>query len=388
MKKNICIIVSSLYGGGAERVAADLTQILYEKYNVYIVVFSEKEKQYDFRGKYINIGVPLRRGMGKILTVIQRVKKLKAIKRVYQIDISISILDSPNLVNILSGGKTIISYHSNKTVADKSRLARLINRQCIKKADKIVTVSNYIREDLIKNYGADREKLCVIHNMCDVNKIINLAKKDTPYKEKHPVLVTVGNLREAKGHWHLIKAFSEVKKDVLDAELYIIGEGELLSKLERLIGRLDLRESVHLEGFQENPFPYMKGADVFVFSSIYEGFGNVLVEALACEKAIVSVDCPAGPKEILNPTNINRNISDDFYEADFGILVPPFSTEYDFDENVQLNDEELLFAEAIKHVLNSPDIKEQYKNRALNRALDFSMKEAEKKWVQLIDSIA
>jgi glycosyltransferase involved in cell wall biosynthesis len=114
-----------------------------------------------------------------------------------------------------------------------------------------------------------------------------------------PLIITIGRLQKMKAHDTLIKAFKIVRKKV-NCRLMIIGEGEEHESLQKLIDSLGLTSSVRLTGGMENPYPFLKAAEVFVLTSVYEGFGNVLVEALALGKKIVSTNCVGGPAYILN----------------------------------------------------------------------------------------
>jgi glycosyltransferase involved in cell wall biosynthesis len=121
---------------------------------------------------------------------------------------------------------------------------------------------------------------------------------DEIFRKKCKRIIAIGTLKEQKDYPTLLRAFKKVtvKKN---AELLILGEGPERPKLEKLINELNLQGNVHLPGFVQNPISYLKGADLFVLSSAWEGFGNVIVEALACGVPVVSTDCKSGPAEIL-----------------------------------------------------------------------------------------
>ncbi len=114
-----------------------------------------------------------------------------------------------------------------------------------------------------------------------------------------PVIISIGRLNKMKDFGSLIKAFQIVKQQV-DCRLLIIGDGSERESLQDLIHTLRLDPFVTLSGAMENPYPYLRASNIFVLTSKYEGFGNVLVEALALEKRIVSTRCVGGPSYILN----------------------------------------------------------------------------------------
>lgn len=111
-------------------------------------------------------------------------------------------------------------------------------------------------------------------------------------------LLTVGRLKTQKNHALLIRALKIVRRSV-DARLLILGTGECEEETRAFIDAEGLTEHVLMPGHVENPIPFYTASDLFVLSSDYEGFGNVLVEALACGLPVVSTDCPFGPAEIL-----------------------------------------------------------------------------------------
>ncbi len=130
------------------------------------------------------------------------------------------------------------------------------------------------------------------------------------YEEGIKVILAVGRLHIQKGFDVLLKAFSKVYSNRQDVRLLIMGEGPDRAFLEQQRDKLGLREVVDMPGFVANPLPYMTNADLFVFSSRWEGLGNALIEALACGVKVVATDCPNGPREILE-------------NGRYGELVPP-----------------------------------------------------------------
>jgi glycosyltransferase involved in cell wall biosynthesis len=157
------------------------------------------------------------------------------------------------------------------------------------------------------------EKIKVIYNPVITPELFARAEEplDHPWFRpgEPPVVLGVGRLTQAKDFPTLIRAFALVRKE-RPARLMILGEGEERPKLEALVRELRLEEDVALPGFVDNPYKYMKRAAVFVLSSRWEGFGIVLVEAMALGTPVVATDCPSGPAEILE-------------NGKWGRLVPP-----------------------------------------------------------------
>ena len=121
-----------------------------------------------------------------------------------------------------------------------------------------------------------------------------------------PVVLGVGRLGDQKDFTTLVQAFALLAKKREDLRLMILGEGKQRAILEALVRELELTERISLPGYVPNPYPMMKRAALFVLTSRFEGFGNVVAEALACGCNVVSVDCPSGPSEILDEGKYGR----------------------------------------------------------------------------------
>ena len=113
-------------------------------------------------------------------------------------------------------------------------------------------------------------------------------------------IIAVGTLKPQKDFETLIRAFARLQRDRPTARLLILGEGPVRPDLERLAAEFEVSEDVFLPGFVRDPYPFYRAADLFVLSSRYEGFGNVIVEALENGLSVVSTDCESGPREILS----------------------------------------------------------------------------------------
>lgn len=176
------------------------------------------------------------------------------------------------------------------------------------KADGIVAVSQGAADDLAQFAKLDRRSIEVIYNPVVGSPPQRHAVECGPadwWQCSHKRLLAVGTLKAIKGYDTLLDAFARLRERV-DARLLILGEGSERAALEAQVERLGLQGQVSMPGFVLDPGPYYQRADLFVLSSNAEGFGNVVVEALAAGTPIVSTDCPSGPREILADGRFGR----------------------------------------------------------------------------------
>ncbi|MBK8937637.1 MAG: glycosyltransferase [Polyangiaceae bacterium] len=171
-------------------------------------------------------------------------------------------------------------------------------RHLYHRADRVISLSHGVHRDLAALDARLADRVTVIHNAC-VDERIESPRTDAVMPETDaPVVLAAGRLTGQKGFPYLLDAFGEVRART-GAELWIIGEGPDRPALEAQIAQLDLGAAVKLLGFQKDPHAFMRRATVFCLSSVFEGFGNVVVEAMACGAPVVSTDCPYGPSEII-----------------------------------------------------------------------------------------
>lgn len=219
-------------------------------------------------------------------------------------------------------------------------------------ADAIVVISNGVKSDFVTNYKVPKEKIQVIYNPLNKMRISELAAEDTAVKNESPLIVSVGRLVYQKGFDILLRAFRRVRNSI-PSKLLIIGDGEKRRELIQLTKSLDLQNEVTFLEFQHNPFKYMKIATVFCLASRYEGFGNVILEAMTLGIPVVATDCPSGPAEILD-------------NGKYGILVQP-------------NDHDSL-AEALLRVLTDTQLRDELSRLSIERSQFFDFDTAIKQW--------
>jgi glycosyltransferase involved in cell wall biosynthesis len=178
-------------------------------------------------------------------------------------------------------------------------------------ADTIVAVSTGVADDLARYGLQSRRRISVIYNPIITRDFDQRAAVRTDHawldQAEEPVFVAVGRLHKQKDYPTLLRAFALARQSV-KVRLMILGEGPLLGELQALATELGIAEHVTFAGFRSNPLPFMRAAKALVLSSSYEGFGNVLAEALACGTPVISTRCN-GPLEILG-------------DGAFGTLVP------------------------------------------------------------------
>lgn len=384
----ILFIVATLTNGGAEKVVSNLTMNLPSDVDIDILVNSQSHKDYSVRGNIISLKMPHRTKktlLYQIITFFKRYFKLKKLKKANNYTACISILDSANIVNILTGkkkSKIIITAHNTlsmqKTFEYKYIVYPMV-RLLYNRADKIVCVSKGVMNDLKENFGIDSNILCTIYNgfECPASKI--------DIKTEANNLVSMGRLEKVKGFDHLIRATALAIKRNPKIRLHILGDGSLKKSLIKLTQDLKIEKNIIFHGFVNNPEEILRKADVFVFASTYEGFGNVLLEAMGLGLPVISTDYTSGAREILYPSSDLSCIIKDRYEvAPYGILTP-VCKETSLDADGYLI-EEKIFSDAILFLLESKMLREQLSVSGKKRAQEFSINTIVQLWMDILKS--
>jgi glycosyltransferase involved in cell wall biosynthesis len=211
--------------------------------------------------------------------------------------------------------------------------------------DGIIAVSEGVKRDICHLGGFSESKVRVIYNPAAIGGSVQRLPRPMSNKlwgdgfRFH--ILSVGTLKSQKDHETLIRAMALLPES-LGAKLIILGEGPLRGVLEKLARELQLENKVLLPGFMIDPTPWFRSADLFVLSSGYEGFGNVIVEALEHGVPVVSTDCLSGPAEILE-------------HGKYGKLVP-------------VRDQVSLAAAIVESYYDAHD-----RTKLMNRAKDFSI---------------
>ena len=236
-----------------------------------------------------------------------------------------------------------VSHEQEPSLLGRVEL-RLIRRQ-FPALDGAIALSGGVASELRRIVPALRDRVEVVPNIglplpAQMAEAMTL---DRPEAGPGCTLLACGRLTKQKDYPTLFQAFARLSGN--DLRLNILGDGELRQSLTQMAQDLGIADRVTFLGFQRDPFSHMRRADIFVLSSRWEGFGNVLVEAMAMGTPVVSTDCPHGPAEI-----IEDNLT--------GLLVPTESPE--------------ALAVALQRLIDDPDLRLQLGQAGQTRAQDFS----------------
>jgi len=404
MKMKVLILVESLkVGGGSERFAATLGSKLYQEgcYVSYLTLMEENPK-YEFKGDYytLNEGYIYGNIFKRTLDLFIYAPKITKLCNELGIETIISVSEVANFHAVLSrwlyGNKVriIATQHINPEIFLHSTIKTDLIKFFYPRADKVVCVSKETEKILNRKYGV--QNTCTIYNMMDIEENIKLSPEELPseYKEivvghgeDHLNFINIGRLDRQKGQWFLIRSFKKVVDNFENARLFIIGEGDLKHDLEYLINELNLENNVFLLGNVENVFPFLGNCDCFVFTSLWEGFGLVLVEALSVNLPTISTDCKTGPREILCPElDLDTEIEYPYY-GNSGILIqtPPNKFLLNNIDEVPLIKEEDVLADLMTKIIEDEEVQNKYSNGLL-QAENFDVKKIMAQWNELLQN--
>lgn len=398
--KKIAFVINDMRIGGAERVLANLTMGFPKDWEIDIILSDASEIEYDYCGNIIDLGIIRKKNDNAVYyflkVLLQRIKILRKLKKKKKYDACIGFADSANVANILSGNKyckIITTIHSTLSEANRLKEYRYVVSPLAKLlynfSDIVVAVSEGVRQDLIYNYRIKDSKIKTIYNGCDLDRIEAmkcepLTIEEEKWTEGEFVVATMGRMDIPKGQWHLIRAFNGIVERMPDAKLLILGEGNCEAYLRKLSHDFKLDNNVIFCGFKKNPFRILQKCEVFVFPSIYEGFGNAIVEAMQCGLPIISTDFNTGAREIMAPkTDLTYKAKNRIEKAEYGLLTPVCNgIQYSAEDKMTL--EEKYLQQAILFLKESKEDMEKYRIASLNRAKAFSMLQMVEKWKDII----
>lgn len=374
-RPKISFFLPSFEGGGAEQNLINiLNNINRENYELELVLGNKKGV---FLDQVPNDILIVDLGGQSLFNIFFKIRRYFSSKKT---DIFVSTFPRFNLVNLLakifSNSKAKFVLIEQTTPSRLHKTAKSFFHKIIAyffltflikvlypRADIIVCVSNSVKEDLLHILGRS-SKLEVIYNPIVDDSILSSSKEPLGsdqyiFEGAYPVIIAVGRLVKAKDYPNLLRAFRKVLNSK-QARLLILGEGPEEKQLKDLASQLKIYNDVIFAGFKKNPYKYMAHSSLFALSSVREGFGNVIIQAMACGVPVVATNDKSGPGEIID-NEIN------------GILVYPQNP--------------VDLADGILKILENPDFAKKLSENGLERSKHFTVKESVSSYERLFNKL-
>ena len=382
MKQKILLTINSLRSGGAERVVSQLLAHLQDDFDIHLALYNHTI-EYDIPAgiKILDLNQSENDGQVSMLLKLPWLSyKVSRYCKQNDIRYSVAFLNRPCYINALMRslwgykGRMVMCERTHQTamLKTKSALTSAITKFLIKasynRADLVLANATAMKKDLHENLHVNTA-IQVIYNPVD---ILDLQLKiqepvNFDFTDKTFYFIAVGNFRKEKNFPVLLDAFALIKE--VDCKLLLIGDGIMEKTLRQKVIELRIADRVVFCGRDNNPFKYIYKCDSFVLCSDVEGFPNVLLEALACGKPVISTDCKSGPREMLAPeTDPAIQLTDRFSEEEFGILTPVGNA--------------AIMAEAMKKMATDENLRNRLAEKSAKRAADFDISVIRKYFVK------
>ncbi len=357
--QRLTLVISSLGMGGAERVLSLLANRWADQgRSIVLLTFDDGSEAPFFE---LRPSVDLRplalsgrsaHWAGSALRNADRIRRLRRALAQSRPGAIISFMDRVNVLTLLASRRlhvpVVISERTDPTVHKVGRWWNAARRWTYPLADAIVVQTDSIKKRFRPSMAS---KIHVIANPVP-------APPGSPTShDAEKTIIGMGRLIESKGFDLLLRAFAKISASRPEWRLEIIGEGPERGRLESLAQRLGVGERVFLPGLSRIPTERLRAAQVFALSSHYEGFPNVLLEAMACGLAVVSADCPTGPRHII-------------HDGIDGLLVPTGDAE--------------ALAAALDRLTGDPALRRALGREALAVAGRFNLEEIGRRWDDLL----
>lgn len=356
-KKKIAFVISSLTPGGAERVVTVLSNSLSNEYDVTLITLSKSIPFYtlDKKVKLTHCIEEKQNPSGLFQSLKLNVRLLLALTKILKkerIEVVIGFMRTSNILSILAGTflniSVIISERNHPTVIDRSqsKFWKLLTRFTYPLATKVV-----IQTQIIKDYYqkfVKPSKLVIIPNPInpDFSAVQGIRKNK---------IITIGSLINQKAQHHLINVFSKINPQ--NWSLDIVGEGKRREELQKLIDDLGMTKKIKLTGRTKEVEKVYSSSKIFVLTSNFEGFPNVLLEAMFFGVACISTNCPSGPSDLIKD-GVN------------GYLIP-VGGEIELEKKLRL-------------LMEDDELQRKFSKNAVITSSNYSVDKIKKRWMALI----
>lgn len=394
--KKIAFLTYSLAGGGIEKKVLGLTHFLNGKgidCGLILLRGRNDYRTHPVYGKLSGKARVLTRGVSRIPKLMVLPVFVKALLRLRQIvrsdGISILIATDPFgwflafLLSYLVPLEYIVDL--NVSLVHDTPHYLFLMKPVLNRSKQIVCVSRGLAQDLRGRFHIPDTKIRTIYNggwpagktgllPPDMRQI----KKMGALRKRGVVFISAGRLEKQKNHGLLIRSFAAVHAANPNASLVLLGQGSREEELRQLVKQLSLSGNVHFFGFTQIPELYLRRADVFVFTSRWEGFGNAVVEAMGAGLPVIATDCPYGPREIIAGDCAYGKTSQLLY-GKYGVLCPlPQNPPGD----------RLLLAKAMSRLAQDKKLRTIYRRKSLARAAHFTGQRMGQNYLSLVRSLA
>ena len=303
-RRKVCFVLPSLAGGGAERAAVQILNALGADWDRSMYLFKRE-------GPYLSeLSPEVALTTGSRQSRVGRWRELRQYIAATNPDVVVSFLSYFTVLSAVRAALTRarVVFHQQTPMtaflddadyqwrhAWRKRVFQSVARFGYSAADLIITSSRGVADDLTAAFGVDPSQVRVVGNPVDVAAVTAAATESLAPEDEarwvRPVIVAAGRLADAKNYPLLIEALARLRVTI-PARVFVLGQGDRGDALRQLAQECGVDEAIVWCGFQANPWKFMARADVFALTSRYEGFGNVLIEAMACGTPVVATRSP------------------------------------------------------------------------------------------------
>ncbi len=369
-KKKIGILVNSLAAGGAERIVANLLFALHADYEIHLLLLRDEIDYPMPEGQRVEFLSSEKQGGGESGSTMIRLPFVAWRLRQYcnknEIDLLISFMTRPNFAAGIARklglkARVLMSERSYTPLfydpaTTKGKIGGRLVAWLYPLADQVLPNSEGTKDALINIYGVKKPEYHVVRNQIPLADIVKASHEEVNDVDfSRFTFIYVAGFRQEKNHSLLIDTFAKLNEP--NAQLLLLGKGRTFDASREQAAALGLSDRVIFLGQKDNPHSYVARSNCVVLSSNYEGFPNVLLEAMACGTPIISTDCPTGARELLAPTLDSPIPPATVFHGDHGVLVP-------------VGDVEAL-VKAMSEMRNDPLLRERYSAAGLSRVKEF-----------------